>query len=247
VEISGYMLTASEMERYKRQIPLIGGDGQEKLKASNVFIAGAGGLGCPAAVYLAAAGIGRLTIVDCDDVERTNLNRQILHWDKDIGCSKVSSAGEKLRQMNPALKVKLIRDIITGENASSLVAGSDMIIDGLDNFTDRYAMNRAAIEHKIPYIHGAVSGFDGHLAVIIPGKTACLECLVPETPNTLVFPVLGTVSGTIGVLQAHEAIKLITGKGDVVNHHFMLWEGRNSTLTRIRAERDPDCPACGGV
>jgi molybdopterin/thiamine biosynthesis adenylyltransferase len=241
------MLTASELERYERQIPLIGKDGQERLKASKVFIAGAGGLGCPAAAYLAVAGIGHLTIVDSDAVERTNLNRQILHWEKDIGCSKVSSAGEKLRQMNPAVQVNLIRDTITGENASSLVAGSDLIIDALDNFTDRYMINRAALEHRIPYIHGAVSGFDGHIAVIIPGETACLECLVPETPNQSVVPILGAVSGIIGILQAHEAIKLITGKGEGIRRHFMLWEGSKSTLTSFKAERDPDCPACGDI
>jgi molybdopterin/thiamine biosynthesis adenylyltransferase len=241
------MLTASEFERYARQIPLIGEDGQERLKASNVIVAGAGGLGCPAAAYLVAAGIGNLTIIDCDTVERANLNRQILHWEKDIGCPKASSAGEKLQQMNPDIQVNIICDTISGENASSLVAESDVIIDALDNFTDRYAINRAALEHMIPYIHGAVSGFDGHVAVIIPGKTPCLECLVPETPKPSVFPVLGTVSGFIGILQAHEAIKLITGKGEVESRHFMLWEGGKATLTRIRAERDPDCPACGDI
>jgi molybdopterin/thiamine biosynthesis adenylyltransferase len=239
------MLTTCERERYSRQIPLIGEEGQERLKSSRVFIAGAGGLGCPAAAYLAAAGVGHLTIADCDSVDRTNLNRQILHWEQDIGHSKVSSAGEKLRSMNPDIRVDLVPVTITRKNASSLIAGSDLVIDALDNFTDRYAINRAALEHRIPYIHGAVSGFDGHVATIIPGETACLECMVPESPPRSVFPVLGTISGLIGVLQAHEAVKHITRQGEPLKHRLILWDGRTSTVTLIRVERDPECRACG--
>jgi molybdopterin/thiamine biosynthesis adenylyltransferase len=241
------MLTACELERYSRQIPLIGEDGQERLKSSKVFIAGAGGLGCPAAAYLAAAGVGHLIIADCDSVDLTNLNRQILHWEQDIGRSKVSSAGEKLHLMNPDIKVDLLPVTINGKNASSLIAGSDLVIDALDNFTDRYAINRAALENRIPYVHGAVSGFDGHVTTIIPGETACLECMVPEPPPRSVFPVLGTVSGMIGVLQAHEAVKHITRQGELLKHRLVLWDGRTSTVTCIRVERDPDCRACREV
>ena len=208
------MLTDSERERYSRQILLFGEEGQERLKSSKVFIAGAGGLGCPAAAYLAAAGVGHLVIADCDSVDRTNLNRQILHYEPDIGRPKVVSASEKLQSMNPDIRVEPLAVIISDSNAAALVSGCDLVVDALDTFTDRYALNRAAIRNRIPYIHGAVSGFDGHMATIIPGETACLECMVPEAPPRSVFPVVGTTPGLIGVLQAHEAIKQITGQGE---------------------------------
>lgn len=240
------MLTVSERERYSRQILLFGEEGQEKLKSSKVFIAGAGGLGCPAAAYLATAGVGHLVIADCDSVDRTNLNRQILHYETDIGRSKVLSAGEKLRSMNPDIRVELRAVTISESNASSLVSGCDLVVDALDTFTDRYAINRAALKHRIPYVHGAVSGLDGHLATIIPGETACLECMVPEAPPRSVFPVIGTASGLIGVLQAHEAIKKITGQGELLKNRLVLWDGRASQFTSIHVERDPDCRACGG-
>ncbi|MDD1713857.1 MAG: HesA/MoeB/ThiF family protein [Methanoregulaceae archaeon] len=240
------MLTDSERERYSRQILLFGEEGQERLKSSKVFIAGAGGLGCPAAAYLAAAGVGHLVIADCDSVDRTNLNRQILHYESDIGRPKVVSAREKLLSMNPDIRVEPLAVIISDNNASTLVSGCDLVVDALDTFTDRYALNRAAIRNRIPYIHGAVSGFDGHMATIIPGETACLECMVPEAPPRSVFPVVGTTPGLIGVLQAHEAIKQITGQGEPLTNQLVLWDGKASQFTMIRVERDPDCPACGG-
>jgi len=241
------MLSADEHQRYSRQIQLMGEEAQERLKASKIFIAGAGGLGCPAAAYLAAAGVGHITIADCDTVERTNLNRQILHWEKDIGRSKVVSAGEKLQHMNPDIRIDLVSVTLQKGNVSSLIEGSDLLVDALDNFPDRYTINRAAIEHRIPYIHGAVSGFDGHIAVIIPGETACLECIVPEPPPPSVFPILGTTSGMIGILQAHEAIKYITCQGELLKHQLVLWDGRTSSFHTIRIERNSDCPACGCV
>jgi adenylyltransferase/sulfurtransferase len=240
------MLTDSERERYSRQILLFGEEGQERLKLSKVFIAGAGGLGCPAAAYLAAAGIGHLVIADCDFVDRTNLNRQILHYTTDIGRSKVLSAGEKLRSMNPDIQIELLAVTISESNASSLVSGCDLVVDALDTFTDRYAINRACLEQRIPYIHGAVSGFDGHMAIIIPGETACLECMVPEAPPRSVFPVIGTAPGLIGILQAHEAIKRITRQGESLINRLVLWDGRASQFTEIHVDRDPDCRACGG-
>lgn len=239
------MLTDSERERYSRQILLFGEEGQERLKSSKVFIAGAGGLGCPAAAYLAAAGVGHLIIADCDSVDRTNLNRQILHHEPDIGRPKVISAGEKLRSMNPDIRVEPLALTISDSNAATLVSGCNLVVDALDTFTDRYALNRAAIKNRIPYIHGAVSGFDGHMATIIPGETACLECMVPEATPRSVFPVLGTTPGLIGVLQAHEAIKQITGQGELLKNRLVIWDGKASQFTMIRVERDPECRACG--
>ena len=239
------MLTDSERERYSRQILLFGEEGQERLKLSKVFIAGVGGLGCPAAAYLAAAGVGHLVIADCDAVDRTNLNRQILHHEADIGRPKVLSAGEKIRSMNPDIEVELLVVTISESNASILVSGCDLVVDALDTFIDRYAINRAAIRNNIPYIHGAVSGFDGHMATIIPGETACLECMVPEATPRSVFPVVGTSPGLIGVLQAHEAIKQITGQGEPLKNRLVIWDGKASQFTMIRVERDPDCRACG--
>ncbi len=242
---TGNMLSEKETGRYSRQISYIGEEGQERLKSAHVVLAGTGGLGCPAAAYLCAAGVGRLTLIDSDQVELANLNRQILHWEKDIGRNKVISAREKLEAMNPWVIIEDIFETVTMKNAPALTEQASLIIDALDNFSARYALNHAALQNGIPCIHGAVCGLDGHITTVIPGRTACLQCIFPHPPGGSDVPVIGTTPGIIGLLQAHEAIKLITGIGTVLENRLLIWDGRDSSIATVHLERDPECRACG--
>ncbi|MDV2482151.1 HesA/MoeB/ThiF family protein [Methanoculleus sp. Wushi-C6] len=240
------MLTDRELERYRRQIALFGEDAQERLKKARVVIVGAGGLGCPAALYLAAAGIGELRLVDGDVVDLTNLNRQVLHTDRDIGRAKVESAAEKLLAQNPDLRAVSIRATVDEENATEIAGGADLIIDAADNFRVRYTLNRVALHAGIPLIHGAVRGFDGQATTIVPGRTACLECIFPTPPpGESVIPVVGTTAGIIGLVQANEAIKYITGTGDLLTNRLLIWDGRAATMATLPVERQEECGACG--
>lgn len=241
------MLTERELERYARQIVIrgFGIEGQERLKKATALIAGAGGLGSPAAVYLAVAGVGTIRIADPDVVELSNLNRQILHWDGDIGRSKAESAAEKLRRMNPDITVEAIKDGITEANIAAMVSGADVIIDGLDNLPARQLLNRAAFEKKIPLIHGAVYGLEGRLMTIIPGETACLRCVYrAEVPRGR-CPAVGATPAVIANLQATEAIKYITGIGELLKNRLLLYNGLTMEFTPLRVKRDPDCEVCG--
>ncbi len=233
-----------EIRRYSRQIGTIGEDGQERLRSAHVVLAGVGGLGCPAATYLAAAGVGHLTIIDSDMVETTNLNRQILHWEQDIGREKVVSAREKLGAMNSGVLIDDVCEAVTMQNVLSLIGRAALVIDALDNFPARYALNQAALDCGIPCVHGAVCGFDGHITTVIPGATACLQCIFPDPPGGSEFPVIGTTAGIIGILQAHEAIKFLTGRGTLLENRLLIWDGRDSSVTILNLERDPDCSAC---
>lgn len=240
------MLTVRERERYARQILLFGEEGQERLKKAKVFIAGAGGLGCPIALYLAVAGVGEILLVDRDTVDRTNLNRQVLHWESDIGELKARSAEAKLREANPDIRVEALAATIDEANVRDLIAGADLIVDAMDNFPTRYLLNREALRSGIPLLHGAVRGFDGQATTIIPGRTACLECIFPEAPPGEVFPVVGTTPGIIGLIQANEAIKYVTGAGDLLSGRLLLWDGLSAKLETFAVERRLECPACGG-
>ncbi len=194
------MLDQSERERYDRQImiPEIGEKGQERLKRAKVFIAGAGGLGSPISIYLAAAGVGTIRLVDLDTVDRTNLNRQVLHWEKDIARRKVDSALEKLKGLNPYVSVEGVCETIDEGNVLSLTDGFDAVVDAMDNLPTRYLLNKAAIEHRIPFFHGAVRGFEGRAMTVIPGKSACLRCTYRGDPPREKFPVIGIAPGVIG-------------------------------------------------
>jgi len=241
------MLTKDEQERYNRQIIMrgFGEEGQEKLKRAKVIIAGGGGLGSPSSIYLAAAGVGTIRIVDYDKVELSNLNRQILHWDKDIGRNKVDSAAEKLRQLNQEVKIEAIEEIINEANVSELVAGFDVIVDAMDNLPTRYLLNKAAIENNIPFIHGAVYGLEGRAMTIIPGETACLRCvyrgLVPEEK----FPVIGVTPAIIGCIQATEVIKYLVGLGKLLINRLLVYDGLNMKFMELAVKRDPNCEHCG--
>lgn len=240
------MLTSKELERYNRQIRIIGEGGQERLKNVRVFIAGAGGLGAPISIYLAVAGVGKIRIVDHDTVELSNLNRQILHWNRDIGKRKTESAEEKLKEINPDIEVECISKTIYEENIIELVGDSDLIIDAMDNFPTRYILNRTALAKNIPLFYGAIYGFEGQVTVIIPGKTACLSCIFPEaslSPSNT-FPVIGVTPGIIGVLQATEVIKYILGIGELLKNKLLLWDGLNLSLDEIEVVRNPECEDC---
>ena len=242
------MLTKKELERYDRQIMITGFGlaGQEKLKKAKVFIAGAGGLGSPVAIYLAAAGIGTLRIADHDTVELSNLNRQVLHWDKDVGAQKVASAAAKLKKFNPDIRIETYGETITEANAAGLVGDSDLIVDAMDNLPTRYLLNRSAIAKNIPFFHGAVYGFEGRAMTVIPGKSACLNCLyhgaiVPPEK----FPVIGVAPAVIGCIQATEVIKYIVGLGDLLTDRLLNYDGFRMKFTEFKINRDLDCEVCG--
>lgn len=239
------MLTERERERYRRQIMLFGNEGQENLKKAHIFIAGAGGLGSPVAYYLAVAGVGTLTIVDMDTVDPTNLNRQILHTDRDIGKKKTVSAMEKLTSANPDIRINAIDAKIDEDNVAQIIGNADGIVDAMDNYPVRYLLNRVAVAKNIPLFHGAIRGFYGQATTIIPGKTPCLKCIFPKAPPKEVFPVVGATAGVIGTIQATEVLKFLLGSGDLLAGRILVWDGLAGRAEEIYAERIPCCPACG--
>jgi len=241
------MLSERELERYKRQILLFGEEGQEQLKRAHIFVAGAGGLGSPVSLYLAVAGIGAITLVDNDVVELTNLNRQILHYDRDIGRKKTVSAEEKLREINPDITVKVIDITIDETDVDRLVGRADGIVDAMDNYPTRYLLNETAVRKKIPFFHGAVQGLYGQATTIIPGVTPCLTCIFPTAPPKEVFPVVGVTPGLIGMVQATEVLKYLLHDGRLLTNRLFIWDGLESHAEEIAVERNPACPVCGEI
>jgi adenylyltransferase/sulfurtransferase len=243
------MLTPNERERYDRQIMIqdIGVEGQEKLRRSRVLVAGAGGLGSPIAIYLTAAGVGTIRLIDHDQVTLSNLNRQILHWEEDIGRKKIDSAMTKLRHLNSGVTLEAMAETITEENVSQLVQGCDVIVDALDNLPTRYVLNRCAVEKKIPFFHGAVSGFEGRAMTILPGKTACLRCMYRGPILQEKFPVIGVAPALIGVIQATEVIKYLVGIGKLLTNRLLIYDGLELTFTELAIHKNPDCDHCGSA
>ena len=241
------MLTPSERERYDRQIMIgeIGQAGQGKLKKSRVAIAGAGGLGSLIATYLTAAGIGMIRVIDHDQVSLSNLNRQILHWEEDIGRKKVDSARAKLRSLNSGVEIEAIAETITEGNVSQLVDGCDVIVDAMDNLPTRYVLNRCAIEKKVPFFHGAVNGFEGRAMTILPGKTACLRCMYRGPVPQEKFPVIGVAPAVIGSIQATEVIKYLVGIGKLLTNRLLIYDGLKVTFSEFTVNKNPDCDHCG--
>ncbi len=241
------MLTLEERERYDRQVMIeqIGPEGQEKLKGARVVVAGVGGLGSSIALYLAAAGIGRIRLVDHDSVSLSNLNRQVLHWEEDIGTKKVASAEKKLKQLNRLIEVEAVDATITESNAAQLVEGCDAIVDALDNLPVRYLLNRCAIEKNIPFFHGAVRGFEGRVMTILPGKTACLRCMYKGSVPDEKVPVIGVTPAVIGCIQATEVMKYLLGIGQLLTNRLLLYDGLEAIFTEFIVNRNPDCDHCG--
>lgn len=241
------MLSDAEKKRYSRQIRLFGEDGQEKLKRTSVFIAGAGGLGSVISLYMAAAGFGKIRICDCDFVELSNLNRQILHANADVGRPKSQSAYETLTGINPEIEVEALVETISEDNIDQLLRGCDLIMDAMDNFPIRYLLNRAALKRMIPLFHGAISGYQGQATTIIPGKTACLSCIFPRAPPATIFPALGSTCGVIGSIQVTEAVKYVTGAGKLLENRLLFWDGLNGCLDEMACERNSACRDCSDI
>lgn len=241
------MLTPEEKQRYDRQMMVsgIGEAGQEKLKKAHVVIAGSGGLGSPIALYLTAAGVGTLRIIDNDKVELSNLNRQILHWDKDVGKTKTASAYDKLSKLNKNVIIETVHTTIDESNVSQLTEGFDVIVDAMDNLLTRFLLNKAAIEHHVPFVHGAVSGLEGRAMTVIPGKSACLKCIYHSLPPEAKFPVLGTTPAVIGAIEATEVIKYITGIGTLLTDRLLIYDGLNMKFTELKVIRNTNCEHCG--
>lgn len=239
------MITDEERKRYARQMLTFGEEGQERLKSASVLVAGAGGLGTVISLYLAAAGIGHLRIIDCDVVEPSNLNRQILHWSGDIGRPKTASVADKLAALNPLIRIEAIIARITEENIEGMARGCDLIVDAMDNVPTRHLLNRAAVAQKIPFVHGAVRGFFGQATTMIPGKGPCLRCFFPESSPREVFPIVGAACGVIGSIEVAETIKLLTGKGEPLAGKLFIWDGLAGSAETIVIERNPSCPVCG--
>jgi len=241
------MLTNREKERFHRQIIIdeMGVQGQLKLKQARVLIAGAGGLGSPAAIYLSVAGVGTLGIVDHDTVALSNLNRQILHAEADIGQPKCDSARKNLKQLNATTKVEAVTETLTEANVNSVVAGFGVVIDALDNLSTRYLLNQAVVSQGIPLIHGAVDGFQGRVMTILPGRSACLQCMHKGPVAEKTVPVIGVTPAVIGGLQATEAIKYITGIGELLAGRMISYDGLTLKFNEFKVERNPECQACG--
>jgi molybdopterin/thiamine biosynthesis adenylyltransferase len=241
-------LSSNEMERYDRQIRIggIGLEGQLKLKGAKVTIAGAGGLGCSATVYLAAAGVGDMRIVDEEDVDLSNLNRQIGHWDKDVGRAKADSLGEKIRKLNPQVKLDPVKGKITPETVLDLISGSTVVVDCMDNWETRFMLNEACVADRIPLVHAGVHSLYGQITTVLPGKGPCLRCILPETPKSEdKIPVLGVTAGALGLLEALEAIKIITGMGKPLVGRMLYFDGETTSFYEINVSKREDCPVCG--
>lgn len=246
-------LTAAQAERYARHLRLaeIGVAGQQKLLAARVLCIGAGGLGSPASLYLAAAGIGTLGIVDADVVELSNLQRQVVHATDRIGLPKVDSAAQTLSAVNPDVRVTRINARLTADNALDILAGYDVIVDGSDNFSTRYLVNDAALRLNKPVVHAAIQQFEGQLTVFAAGGAPCYRCIFPRPPPADAAPscaeagVLGVLPGVLGVLQATEALKLLLGIGASLAGRLLTYDALSLAFTELRLRRDPACPTCG--
>ncbi len=242
-----------EIRRYSRHIllPEVGGKGQKKINGARVLLIGAGGLGAPVGYYLAAAGVGKIGIMDGDDVELSNLQRQIVHRTEDLGKNKAVSAQEALLALNSGIEVVTFQERATSENIFDIMADYDIVVDGSDNFPTRYLVNDACVLTRKPLSHGAVFRFHGQAMTIVPGEGPCYRCLFREPPPPGMVAscqeagVLGVLPGLIGVVQATEVLKLILGVGTVLKGRLLTYEALDMEFKSIKVKRDPGCPVCG--
>lgn len=246
------MLNSEQSARYRRNmlLPGFGEDGQKKLLDSGVLLVGAGGLGSPAALYLAAAGVGKIGLVDSDRVDLSNLQRQVLHGTPDIGRKKALSARDRLLNLNPGIRVEAHETLLSRENAEEFIAGYDLVLDCTDNFATRYVINDACLSLKKPFIYGGVLAYTGQLTVIMPGKGPCFRCLYrnepgPGAPDCTTEGILGVVPGVIGALQAGEAVKYLVGAGELLVGRLLIFDALTAIFSEVALERDPVCPSCG--
>jgi molybdopterin/thiamine biosynthesis adenylyltransferase/rhodanese-related sulfurtransferase len=245
-------LNAEQKDRYSRHLllPEIGLEGQLRLLDAKVLLLGAGGLGSPTALYLAAAGVGTLGVVDDDVVDLSNLQRQIIHSNDDIGVPKVDSAEQAIKSLNPDVKVEKYQTRLDASNIMEIVEGYDVIVDGVDNFPTRYLLNDATVRLRIPVVSASILGFDGQLSVFAPYEGPCYRCLYPTPPPAELAPscgangVLGVLPGVMGLLQAVEVVKLVTGAGEPLIGRLLLYEALGATFTELKVRRDPECPVC---
>jgi len=246
--VVNFNLEENEKNRYNRQIIFKGWgeEGQKRIKNVTVFIAGAGGLGSAASMYLSAAGVGCIRICDYGQVELSNLNRQILYTDEDVGEIKVKSAVRTITRINPVVKAISMYQEIKPHNIENLVSDSELIIDCLDNFQTRYVLNEYAVKKGIPLIHAGVYGMSGQITFIHTPYTPCLKCIFPSAPPSGVFPVIGAAPGIMGCIQALEALKYLTGINTLIKNRLLLWEGETGSFQEILLKKDINCPVCSG-
>ncbi len=246
-------LTKEEVERYSRHflVPEIGEEGQKKLKSASILMVGAGGLGAPFGMYVAAAGIGKLGIIDHDKVEHSNLQRQLLHGSSDVGRSKLASAQETIGEINPNVELELYEEKLTSDNALEIIDQYDLVVDGTDNFPTRYLVNDACVMLGKPNVYGSIFRFEGQVSVFDAEKGPCYRCLYEEPPPPGLVPdcaeggVLGVLPGIIGTLQALEAIKVITGIGDPLIGRYLIFDAKSMNFRELKLPKNPDCPVCG--
>ena len=246
-------LTAEQIERYSRHIILsdVGPEGQQKISSGKVLVIGAGGLGAPVLLYLAAAGVGNLGIVDGDWVEMSNLQRQVIHFTPDVKKSKVQSAKEKINLINPDVKVWVCQDRVNAKNILDIIADYDFIIDGTDNFPAKFLINDACVIAQKPYSHAGILKFNGQTMTVVPGESACLRCVFPGPPPPGMVPscsevgVLGAIAGVLGTLQATEALKYLVGKGKLLTNHMLFFDALDMDFRKGKLTPRDDCPLCG--
>ena len=245
--------TEEQITRYSRHIllPEVGGKGQKKLAKAKIFVVGAGGLGSPVALYLAAAGIGTIGLIDSDIVDISNLQRQVLHYTPDVTRSKVQSAKEKIEALNPDVNVETYETRFGPENAIDLIKSYDIVIDGVDNFPAKFLINDACYFTEKPLIHGGILRFEGRVFSILPKQSACYRCIFKQPPPTGLVPscqeagIIGAVAGIIGTIQATEAIKIVLGIGQPLTNRILDFDAKKTTFREIKTKRNPKCILCG--
>ncbi|HIJ80159.1 MAG TPA: molybdopterin-synthase adenylyltransferase MoeB [Desulfuromonadales bacterium] len=246
-------MTEEQIERYARHIILkeVGGKGQKKLFGGNVLIIGTGGLGSPAALYLAAAGVGTIGIADADNVDLSNLQRQIIHSTADVGRPKIESAREKMTAINPALQVRMYREWVSAANIAAMIADYDFVIDATDNFAAKFLINDACVLAGKPFSHGGILQFVGQTLTVKPGDSACYRCIFPEPPPKDVIPscsqagVIGVLPGIIGTIQATEALKYLLGIGKPLTDRMLIYDALEMVFRNVDLQKNPECPICG--